>query len=158
MSNTRGYMVTWTTYGSWLQGNKRGFVKKGQVLGESKGLEQANRRKLTGDCIKLSKEQREIIRKAISLEAERIAEKIVALSVGSNHVHIVIGEGGNSIDKVVSRLKNAAYYALLEYGFEGQLWTRGYDKRFCYDDRAMKNRTAYVTKQRGRKKRRWAGV
>jgi len=27
-----GYMITWTTYGSWLQGGKRGYVKNGKIL------------------------------------------------------------------------------------------------------------------------------
>jgi len=148
MSNTRGYMVTWTTYGTWLQGNKQGFVKNGKILGENEGLEQANRKMLISDIFKLRKEQREIVRTAILFEAERIGEKIIALSVCSNHIHIVIGEGGNSVDKVVNRLKCAAYYALRECGVEGRIWTRGYDKRFCFDDRPMKNRIAYVMKQR----------
>ncbi len=29
MGKTLGYMVTWTTYGSRLQGDARGFVKDG---------------------------------------------------------------------------------------------------------------------------------
>jgi len=27
-----GYMVTWTTYGTWLQGEKKGYVKNGKIL------------------------------------------------------------------------------------------------------------------------------
>jgi len=29
-----GCMITWTTYGSWLQGDKRGYVKDGKILRE----------------------------------------------------------------------------------------------------------------------------
>jgi hypothetical protein len=29
MSKIIGYMVTWTTYGSWLPGDERGYVKDG---------------------------------------------------------------------------------------------------------------------------------
>ena len=36
MVKTLGYMVTWTTYGTWLQGDEQGYVKKGKVLGASK--------------------------------------------------------------------------------------------------------------------------
>jgi len=25
-------MVTWTTYGTWLEGEKKGYVKKGRVM------------------------------------------------------------------------------------------------------------------------------
>ena len=65
MSRTRGYMVTWTTYGSWLQGDERGFVKKGQVLGGSKGLKEANRRRQRGNGVKLKKSEREVARRAM---------------------------------------------------------------------------------------------
>jgi len=42
MAKTVGYMVTWTTYGTWLQGDRRGYVRDGQVLGEDKTLHDAN--------------------------------------------------------------------------------------------------------------------
>ena len=144
MVKTLGYMVTWTTYGSWLQGDARGFVKDGKILGENKGLEQANRKMLIGDRFKLKKEQREVARRAILLEAERIGEKILAISVCSNHIHVVIGKGGNSVDKVVNRFKSAAYYALRENGVEERVWTRGYDKRFCFDENSLAERIKYV--------------
>lgn len=144
MVKTLGYMVTWTTYGSWLQGDARGYVKDGKILGENKGLEQANRKMLIGDRFKLKKEQREVARRAILLEAERIGEKILAISVCSNHIHVVIGKGGNSVDKVVNRFKSAAYYALRENGVEERVWTRGYDKRFCFDENSLAERIKYV--------------
>jgi len=31
MAKTLGYMITWTTYGTWLQGGEKGFVKNGVV-------------------------------------------------------------------------------------------------------------------------------
>jgi hypothetical protein len=39
-----GYMVTWTTYGSWLQGDKRGYVKNGTILPANDKLKSANRK------------------------------------------------------------------------------------------------------------------
>jgi len=39
MSEIIGYMLTWTTYGTWLQGDARGYVKNGKILSENKGLE-----------------------------------------------------------------------------------------------------------------------
>ena len=82
-------MVTWTTYGTWLQGDKKGSVRKGKVLRESKGLQQANERKRTGESVKLKKAECEVVREAILKEAERIGEEIAALSIWSNHVHVV---------------------------------------------------------------------
>ena len=31
-----GYMVTWTTYGTWVQGEKKGYVKNGKTWPGSK--------------------------------------------------------------------------------------------------------------------------
>jgi len=42
MGKLIGYMVTWTTYGSWLQGDKRGYVKNGEILLAEKILEKSN--------------------------------------------------------------------------------------------------------------------
>ncbi len=137
-------MVTWTTYGSWLQGDKRGSVRKKKLLCESKGLQKANKGRRTTGVVKLKKVEREVVRKAMLEEADRIGEEMLALSLWSNHVHVVIGKGGRSVEKVVSRLKSAAYYALRERGFKGRLWTRGYDKRYCFDEKALRDRIDYV--------------
>ncbi len=38
MPRTVGYMLTWTTYGSWLQGDVRGYVKNSRILPDDKKL------------------------------------------------------------------------------------------------------------------------
>lgn len=121
-------------------------MKKGKILEASKGLEQANKESLSGDGFKLKKGQREVVRTAIVQEAERIGEKVLAMSVWSNHVHVVIEGGGKPMDKVVNRLKSAAYYALRERGVEGRVWTRGFDKRFCFSEEELNARIEYVNK------------
>ncbi len=146
MGKTLGYMVTFTTYGTWLQGDKRGFVKNGKILEVSKGLEQANKKRQSGKKVTLKKEQCEIVRSAILQEAERIGENVLAVSVQSKHVHAVIEGGGRPVDMVVNRLRTAAYYALRERGFEGKVWTRGFDKRFCFSEKDLDARVDYVNK------------
>ena len=42
-----GYMLTWTTYGSWLQGDKRGYVKNGEILGSNPELYKSNQDNMT---------------------------------------------------------------------------------------------------------------
>jgi len=148
MGETYGYMVTWTTYGTWLQGDKRGFVKKGKVLSGSEGLQQANERRRMEEVVKLKKVESEVVRKAMLEEAVRIGEEILALSLRSNHVHVVVGNGGRPVEKVVSRLKSAAYYAMRERGFKGRLWTRGYDKRYCFDEESLRARVDYVKRHK----------
>ena len=144
MAKVFGYMLTWTTYGSWLQGDARGYVRKGKVLSGREQLAQANSRMRRGGGVKLDRTEREIIRRAILAEGERIGERILAIAVQSKHVHVVIGAGGRAISKVVSRLKCAAYYEAQKAGADRQLWTRGYDKRLCFDVEALRARVKYV--------------
>ena len=46
MTKMVGFMATWTTYGTWLQGDKRGYVKKGITLGSNAQLEKSNKQLL----------------------------------------------------------------------------------------------------------------
>ena len=149
MAKVVGYMATWTTYGSWLQGDKRGYVQKGEILTANEGLEQANKRARRSGAVRLNKTEREIIRRAILAEGKRIGEKILAMSVQTNHVHVVVAAGGKTISKVVSRLKCAAYYEMQKDGAGRRLWTQGYDKRLCLDEQSLRCRVAYVNKHRG---------
>jgi len=149
MAKVYGYMVTWTTYGSWLQGDKRGYMRKGRVLSGSEELERANKRMRRGGTVNLGKTEREIVRRAILAEGKRIGEGILAISVASKHVHVVIAAGGKTISKVVSRLKCAAYYEAQKDGAGRRLWTQGYDKRLCLDEQSLVARIRYVERQKG---------
>ena len=48
MAETIGYMLTWTTYGTWLQGELKGFVKNGKARGDNVALRKSNIRNLKG--------------------------------------------------------------------------------------------------------------
>jgi REP element-mobilizing transposase RayT len=145
MGKTVGYMITFTTYGSWLQGDRRGFVKDGKIISLSDELEQDNKKRQNSDKVSLTKEQREIVRGSILREAEKIRENVLAVSVRSNHVHAVIEGSGKPIDTVMSRFKTAAYYAMRDNGFKGKLWTRGCDRRFCFSEKELRARVDYVS-------------
>jgi len=41
MARMIGFMATWTTYGSWLQGSKKGYVKNGTILPANADLEKS---------------------------------------------------------------------------------------------------------------------
>ena len=137
-------MVTWTTYGSWLQGDNRGYVKQGRILKGDQRLQKTNLKNLKSDVVRLTDKQQEIVQEAILNKAESLGQKIYAIAVHSNHVHIVAARISESIEKSVSYYKNAARLALKNNGFNGRLWTRGFDKRFCYDKQQLTQRIKYV--------------
>jgi len=112
MAKTLGYMITWTTYGTWLQGDKRGFVKKGIIHPANQSLANSNRQNLTKEPVQLSKAQQEIVAKAIYEKANQLNQRIHALAVCSKHVHIVADYIPEPIGSIVTGYKNSAQVAL----------------------------------------------
>ena len=151
MANTIGYMVTWTTYGSWLQGNKRKYVKDGQILPRDEELEEANLKSLTKDPVQLSFNQRRIVEEAIRQKAGQFRQRIYALSVCAKHVHLVAEYIPRPIGIVVQRYKSCAVRALRKDGMQGRIWTTGFDKRYCFDTNTLQRRINYVNNNHRRK-------
>lgn len=139
-----GYLVTWTTYGSWLQGDKRGYVKKGKILTQNNKLKSANLKRQKYPTVKLNQEQKQIVEQAILEEAQRIKHKIFAIAVCSNHVHIVASVSEESIEQAVHRYKYSATWALRKFTSQGKIWSKGFDKRFCFTDRELENKIRYL--------------
>ncbi|MHC4865220.1 MAG: transposase [Planctomycetota bacterium] len=145
MAKTIAYMITWTTYGTWLQGDERGFVKKGITYPPNEPLAAANRRTLKKSPVTLTPTQRTIAHDAIVAKATQLNHILHALHVACNHIHLVIGFVGDPIGSVVSTYKNAAQVALRSTGLTGRIWTKGFDKRYCFDQHALNQRIGYVT-------------
>ena len=146
MSGIIGYMLTWGTYGSWLQGDRRGWVKDGAFRGGSRNIERVNSAELLKEAVYLDKKQREIVHEAMTEWARKEGQKILALSVGRCHVHLVLSNRGEHIGELVGRCKIFCRKVLSKHDFCGRLWERGYDKRFCFDEVALQRRIRYVRK------------
>lgn len=139
-----GYMLTWTTYGSWLQGDERGWVKNGRILQPDNKLYLTNKQKLNGTPVKLKEAQKRLVKEIILAESKRINQKICAFTVCSDHIHIVAESCSESISQIVQRYKRVSTYALQKNGFNGKVWTKGYDKRYCFSVKDLRIRINYV--------------
>ena len=144
MAKVIGYMITWTTYGTWLQGEKKGYVKDGMVFCGNVKLQKANVIKLKGKAVRLDKKSCVVVREAILNEAEKLGQIIYSLAVCSSHVHLVVGCIDETVGKVTGRYKRAATVALRTNGLIGRAWTKGYDKRYCFDEKSLRARVNYV--------------
>lgn len=144
MAKTVGYMVTWTTYGTWLQGDKRRYVKDGKTLLPNEVLAEANAKALTKNTVQLSFNQRRIAEEAIRQKAIQFGQRIYALSVCAKHVHLVAEYIPRPIGIVVQRYKSCAVRALRKDGIQGRVWTTGFDKRYCFDRDTLQQKINYV--------------
>jgi REP element-mobilizing transposase RayT len=144
MSKLVGYMVTWTTYGTWLQGDKRGYVKDGQKLEGNQTLLELCKGLQRGQTIKLTKREKEIVQRAILDESQRIRQKLEALAVCTNHLHLATRPCDKSIERIVSMYKSAATRALRTDGRSGPIWTAGFNKRFCFTEADLSRKVAYI--------------
>jgi len=137
-------MITWTTYGTWLQGDKRGYVKDGKILRGNDALLKSNLKRLKNPATRFGTEHCAIVRHAILKKAQEIRQQIYAIVVCSSHVHIVAERTNEFIEKVVSFYKNAARLVLRSNDFIGRIWTKGFDKRFCFNREELEKKIKYV--------------
>jgi hypothetical protein len=114
-------MITFTTYGTWLQGDERSYVKNGTIYPGNESLKKANKQLQLQDEIRLTKIQQQIVQEAIIKEAQAQAQQILALSVNATHVHIVSENISKPISNIVAYYKKAARLALKSIGHEGKL-------------------------------------
>jgi REP element-mobilizing transposase RayT len=144
MAKLVGYMVTWTTHGSWLQGDDRRYVKGGKILDGDKQLYGLCIKQQKSQTVKLNTNEKNIVRNAILQEAKRINHKIERITVCSNHIHIAARDCERSIEQIVSMYKSIATRTLKKYGRTGKVWTKSFDKRFCFTEEDFSKKMRYI--------------
>jgi hypothetical protein len=142
MRPTLGIMITSTTYGTWLRGDRRGWVDEGRILPPDPELEAADRARLKHPPFLFDRAQLLDIGRIIgeSLVA-RLELPLLALHVGTWHVHAVVGAQPADMPAVAKCLKDAVRFRLRP---RRPIWTDGYDKRFCFDAASLHRRVRYV--------------
>lgn len=135
-------LFTFTTYGTWLRGDHRGWVDEGRTLPPDPVLEDADRQRMKHDVLLFPRDNWLDIGNAIGRSLiDRAGLRILALTVRSWHVHFVIGITDRKPAVIAKCAKDAARYHLRP---GRPIWTHGYDKRFCYDEQAVMSRILYV--------------
>lgn len=86
------YLLTWTTYGSWLHGDERGWVQSGQP-----GIQAPDSERRANVCVRMTEHavilndsQRLLMEKTIREVCQFRHWTLHAVNVRSNHVHIVL--------------------------------------------------------------------
>jgi REP element-mobilizing transposase RayT len=103
---TLAYFITWTSYGTWLPGDDRGWIKKNfnGVQTPNAKLEQEMRGKMAEDAVQLSDSQRTIIDKTVRDHCAIRDWHLHAVNARTNHVHVVV-TADRDPDEVMNQLK-----------------------------------------------------
>ena len=86
------YHITWTTYGAWLPGDERGWVKAGVpgVQLPDPEREQAATLAMAESSVTLTPEQRALVEQTIRDHCRIRGWTLHAVNVRTNHIHVVV--------------------------------------------------------------------
>lgn len=168
-SHRRYWLLTWTVYGSWLPGDARGSVTRVRdgVPERSPRIERdapetpyvdaipelvdSVRRRMKGEALVLSVEQATVIARTMEGVCRHRRWELLAGSVMSNHVHVVVA-AREAIDStfVLRDLKSYSARAMNERWnrpASGTWWTQSGSRRPLRDETAIGAACEYVRKQ-----------
>jgi REP element-mobilizing transposase RayT len=162
----RYWLLTWTTYGTWLPGDERGFVSNVQdgpghevrhnIPGtpfdaDDDRVRQRAVDNLVGDPVWLTAEQAMIVVEQFRQTAAYRGWSLLAAAVLANHVHLVVGVPADPDPaKLLLDFKSYATRALKARGqvsSGGRWWTESGSRRRLPDERAVVAAIAYVLGQ-----------
>ena len=123
-----GYFLTWTTYGTWLPGDDRGWNRKGEFenLPANPLLVETADARMKEDLFLLSAADRELVGQTIRDHCDFRGWDLHAINVRSNHAHVVVAASGYKPDKVASQFKAWCTRKLkATYPNRERYWTEG---------------------------------
>ncbi|MCY2931629.1 MAG: transposase [Planctomycetota bacterium] len=155
MADVLGYFLTWTTYGTWLPGDARGWIDEHRVHGDvveppNPALEAQARELMKEPPAILDPPSRTIAEEAMRAACEEFGWTIRAMEVRSNHVHVVVTASDSSPGKVMGVMKARATKALNLHPASGareRWWTKDGSKRLLTSPAALTAAIRYVENQ-----------
>jgi REP element-mobilizing transposase RayT len=150
------YLITWTTYGTWLHGDERGsFDHSGNYIPPDPVRREAEAAMLVEDPVYLTPEQRAVVDALLVEACARLGWELHARNVRTNHVHVVVSAAAEG-KQVRSRLKGLASLRLSEHAGlapgtdkDGarKWWTEKGNIEEIWDARHLESAIRYVNEQ-----------
>ena len=162
----RYWLLTWTTYGTWLPGDRRGFVSSVRdadgrkvihnVVGtpvdkDDPQLRAAALERMAGPPVWLSDAQAAIALRQLHAHVAFRGHDLEAAAIMTNHVHIVVGVSGDPApSRLLGDFKSYLSRALnADCGRPkgGTWWTESGSKGKLPDEEAVRLAVEYVRRQ-----------
>jgi len=150
------HLLTWSTYGTWLPGDERGWVNKHHAGADvpyqrpDAARNAAARASMSESAVRLSRRARDAVDAAIRETSAYRAWPVHALSVRSNHVHAVVTADGVEpgwARKALKAYGTRALNRLYPTPRRRHWWTEGGSDRYLNDERALQAAIRYVLNQ-----------
>ena len=155
MPHPLAYLLTWTTYGSWLHGDPRGSADRHNATRAhpyhpgNPAWREASRQRMKGPSVRLTEAMRRVALAAVLEHCRHKGWSAVAADCLSTHVHVVVAAPGEPPERVMTELKAYATRALRREGLaaKGKLWTRGGSTRYLWTPASVGAAGRYVRNQ-----------
>ncbi|MBI1917875.1 MAG: hypothetical protein HYS12_24535 [Planctomycetes bacterium] len=92
MSTPLAYHLTWTTYGTWLPGDPRGWVKEGEpgTQAPDPEREEVARSRMVDDPVMLDEAQRQLVEDTVHKHCRIRGWLLHVVRALTNHIHVVV--------------------------------------------------------------------
>jgi REP element-mobilizing transposase RayT len=155
-SEPLAFFLTWTTYGSWLPGDDRGWVDgRGGCHAPEPLRAAAARRRMTEETVTFEGPQRVAVEEAIAAHCRVRGWHLHAVQCRLQHVHVVVTAIERAPGDVMTQLKSWCTRALKELaGSRGaaprkRWWTEGGSQRHIFHEGDLASVVAYVNECQG---------
>jgi REP element-mobilizing transposase RayT len=149
------YHITWTTYGTWLHGDARGWVRWGEWDIKPANPEQEGdaRGRMAESAVVLTDQQRALVEQTVRDHCRIRGWLLHAVNARSNHVHVVV-TARRDPDEVMNQFKawcsrklsDAAglLRAVAKKAGRRHWFTEGGNKELIDNEEYLKNAITYV--------------
>ncbi len=145
MADPLAFFLTWTTYGTWLPGDERGWVDD-RLRQSAPQLRRSTEAKLLQQPVVLTVAQRSVVERTVREVCEHKGWRVWAVNCRSNHVHVVVSAGDKSPEQVMNTLKSWCSRRLSECTTADgkKWWTRHGSTRYLNDESSLEAAVEYV--------------
>ena len=137
--------VTTTSHGTWLPGEMRGYVRKGEILPGDPQLLELSRKLLKTAPVFFSLNERRRLFLALFAACREFGYRLSDVTIEPWHLHLILFHGDDAIERVVGRLKTRMRQTLAR----GKIWTEGYCAEPLFDDIAIEQAQEYIARHSG---------
>jgi REP element-mobilizing transposase RayT len=151
------YLITFRCHGTWLHGDERGSIDRYHnqyntpYLPPNERWHQHNSRKLRQESVTLGSARRESVEKAIRETCDIRGWLLHAITVRTNHVHVVVSIGEIKPERALNAFKANATRQMRQDGCwrERSPWADKGSQRYLWTERSVERAIDYVINGQG---------